>query len=326
MALLALGFTSCKQEEDPKYKAPTKFTVNAPALADQELQTNGDMTNSATFNLFCSQPDYGYSAICNYSALCSLNPDAPEEEWIALPNETPTQAAMTIKLFELGVAVNKLLNVVDQEHFDQNNFGDTTYKVFFKGVCEIPSIEGSRIVSDNIVSYNFVKLVYAEKKPAWIYILGDVSNPETGVSNGFTGPAAGNAAWYDANFRLYEPEDMIGEKIYTGVYVVDPKEHNPDKSYEDQCSQFRFAYALLGWTSGEGFLGSNKADFYCLPISDKYEAGYTGKVVFDGLGNWGIWTETPVTVTIVVDQVDLNIYVVEGARKVTFTGRNPSFD
>ncbi|MDE6297909.1 MAG: hypothetical protein K2L89_08685, partial [Muribaculaceae bacterium] len=77
MAAMVLGFSSCKQEDEPVYHAPTTFTVNEPALQNQAFRTKTDMTDKETFNLYCSQPDYGYSAICNYSALVSLNPDAP---------------------------------------------------------------------------------------------------------------------------------------------------------------------------------------------------------------------------------------------------------
>lgn len=326
MAAMALGFSSCKQEDDPKYQDPTVFTVSEPAFADQVLQTNGDMTDKSTFNLFCTQPNYGYSAVCNYSALVSLNPEAPIEEWVALNNETPTQAAMSIKLYELGVAVNKLLGVADQDEFNNRDLGKKPYTCYFKAVCSIPGVAGSEIVSNNTVSYKNVALVYAEKKPAWIYVLGNVKNPVTGVENGFTAPSAANLPLYDANFRLYEPDDMVGEKIYVGQFTITPKAEGADQSNPDNASQFRFAYELLGWTSGDGFMGSNQADFYCLPISDKYEAGYTGNIVNNGLGNWGIFTTVPDDVTIVVDQLDLKIYVKKGAVNVTFTGRTPSFE
>ena len=121
MAAVALGLPSCKQEDNPQYHVPTTFTINEPALKNQAFVTSVEMTDPTTFNLFCSQPDYGYSAVCNYSALVSLNPDAPLDEWVALPNQTPTQAAMAIKTFELGVAVNKLLDVKNLEDFNSRD-------------------------------------------------------------------------------------------------------------------------------------------------------------------------------------------------------------
>lgn len=332
MAAVALGFSSCKQEDKPQYQAPTTFTINEPALKNQVFRTSDDMTDNATFNLFCSQPDYGYSAICNYSALVSLDSEAPIEEWIALPNQTPTSAAMSIKTYELGVAINQLLNVVDEDQFNADQLGDKEFKCYFKAVCEIPAIEGSKIISSNYVSYDKVMIRYAVKNPAWIYICGDVENIETGVANGFTAPSQGNLELYMQNFSLFEPKDMIGEKLYVGSFnltpkaeAVDPATSNPDNP--DQCAQFRFFTELLGWTPTAS-LGSNEADFYCLPITDKWNvgSGYSGDIVVQGLGNWGVFVTEKQPVTIVVDQLNNKIFVKEGVHEVTFVGRDPEFN
>lgn len=326
MAAVALGFSSCKQEDNPQYHAPTTFTINEPALKNQVFRTSSEMTDATTFDLFCSQPDYGYSAICNYSALVSLDPEAPIEEWVALPNQNSTSAAMSIKTFELGVAINKLLNVTDAEDFANRNLGDKEYKCYFKGVCEIPSIEGSKIISSNYVSYDKVMINYAEKLPAWIFICGDVENIETGVSNGFTAPSASNYDLYKANFALYEPDDMIGEKLYVGSFNLTPKASALEGATDpDACAQFRFFTELLGWTP-EASLGSNEADFYCLPITDKWETGYSGDIVVQGLGNWGVLVTEKQPVTIVVDQLNNKIFVKEGVHEVTFVGRDPEFN
>jgi hypothetical protein len=329
MFTLVLGLASCKQEDQPQYHAPTSFTVNTPALQNQVFLTSSEMTDTETFNLFCSQPDYGYSAVCNYSALVALNPDAPEEDWVALPNETPTSAAMSIKTYELGVAINNLLGVTNQEDFDAKGYANQEFKCYFRAVCEIPGIEGSRIVSGNAVTYNKVKIRYAEKTPAWIYMCGDYTNPKTGAANGFLAPSVGNFDVYKENFALFEPQDMIGQKLYVGVMQLNPKEDaaNPatsDPNNVDQCAQFRFFTDLLGWVV-DASLGSNEADFYCLPITDKYEAGFSGDMV-TGLGNWGVFITEPQLVTIVVDQNNLKLYVKEGEHEVTFVGRDPEFN
>lgn len=326
MAAMVLGFSSCKQEDEPVYHAPTTFTVNDPALKDQVFRTKTDMTDKETFNLNCSQPDYGYSAICEYSALVSLNPDAPIEDWKALPNENSSSAQMAIKTYELGVAINQLLNVVDAADFDARNLYNQEFKCYFKAVCEIPGIEGSRIVSSNTVTYNKVMINYAEKLPGWIYICGDVENLETGLANGFMAPSGSNEAVYRENFALYEPNDMIGEKLYVGAFNITPKQSAIDGGTSpDDCAQFRFFTELLGWTP-EASLGSNEADFYSLPITDKWEAGYNGDIVPQGLGNWGILITEKQPATIVVDVPNLKIWVKEGVHEVSFVGRDPEFN
>lgn len=333
MAAVALGFTSCKQEDEPQYHAPTTFTVNTPALQDQAFRTSDDMTDPETFNLFCSQPDYGYSAICKYSALVSLDENAPIEDWIEIPAQNPSSASMAIKTYDLGVAVNKLLGVDEESQFT-TEMANTAYKVFFRAVCEIEAIEGSRIVSSNYVSYNKVYIKYAVEKPGWIYIAGTVEN-EDGIYEGFGGPNAANANMQ--NFRLFEPEDLIGQKLYVGIFSLRPQPFPNDKVTEadaynidnpDACSQFRFFTELLGWTDTASY-GSAKDDFYVLNTKDEFMAGYEGTLVPQGLGNFGVFIpmdHAPVPTTFVVDIPGLKVYYLEGAHTVEFTGRVPTFN
>lgn len=343
MAAVALGFSSCKQEENPKFHAPTEFTISTPALQNVEFATSQEMTDGATFNLFCTQPDYGYSAICNYSAIVSLDPECPVEEIIdeetgvktvqpvdgksiLLENQNPTSAAMSIKTFDLGVALLKLGGIVNEpDKYAGSQFDQGPVKCYFRAFCEIPSIENSQIASTNVVSYNAVKVTYAEKKAAWIYICGNVQNPDTGVVDDFKGPSVANYDHYYNNFRLEEPQEMIGQKIYVGKFNINPKSATPDLTNVDDTSQFRFFTELLGWVNTAS-LGSNEADFFVLPIADKFAAGYDGEIVAQGLGNWGVWVTELTPMTVVVDQVQLKIYVKEGFHNVTFVGRDPSFD
>ena len=330
MVAMVLGFSSCKQEDQPQYHAPTTFTVNEPALQNQAFRTSDDMTNKETFNLFCSQPDYGYSAICDYSAIVSLNPDAPIDEWIALPNENPTSAQMDIKTYELGVAINQLLNVEDEADFADRDLFNKEFKCYFKAVCEIPGMEDSKIISSNTVSYNKVMINFSVKTAGWIFICGDVANIDSGVVNGFTAPSASNFDLYKNNFALYEPEDMIGEKLYVGTFNVNPKDPaGVDGDYNEgnpnACAQFRFFTELLGWTA-DASLGSHSDDFYCLPTTDKWMTGFEGAIVNHGLGNWGVFVTEPTPITIVVDVPNLKIYYKEGVHGVTFLGRTPEFN
>lgn len=325
MFAMVLGFTQCKQEEDPQYHAPTTFKVNTPALQNQEFKTSSEMTDPSTFNLFCSQPDYGFSAICNYSALVSLDPNCPEDSAIELENTTPTQAAMSIKTFELGVAVNKLLGIGNLADYEANDAVKSPMAVYFRAVCEIPGIEGSRIVSQNVVSYNKVLIGYAEKMPAWIFICGDVTDLGNNVTGSFIAPSASNFDLYKAYLALYEPDDMIGQKLFVGTFNLTKVCDDPASAGPDQCAQFRFFTELLGWST-DASLGSNEADFYCLPVTDKVAAGYEGDIVDHGLGNWGVAVAEVSPVTIVVDVVALKIYIKEGVHTVTFTGRTPAFE
>lgn len=344
LAAVALGMTSCKQEEDPKYHQPTDFIISTPALQNVTFETSSDMTDAATFNLFCTQPDYGYSAICKYNAVVSLDPACPVErivdeetgavtikavdgKSVILENTTPTSAAMSIKTYDLGIALLNLDGIFnDRDMYDSSQFAAGPVKAYFRAICSIDGINDSAIASTNVVSYNAVKVGYAEKKAGWIYICGNVGNPDTGAVDGFKGPSVANYDWYYDNFRLEEPFEMIGQKIYVGQFNLEPKSDAPDMSDVNATSQFRFFTELLGWVNTASY-GSAEADFYVLPIDyAKFQSGYDGDIVAQGLGNWGTWISQSTPMTIVFDLVQLKIYIKEGFHEVSFVGRDPEFN
>lgn len=338
--------SGCSQTEDPKYQDPNPetFRISTPGLADQILTTTADMTSDATFNLFTSQPDYGFAGVCKYSAIVSIDPTVPyTDEAIAagqsieLENLNPNSAAMSFRTYALANAVCKMAGITEPEQYDNSIYDKGPVPVYFRAVCSIPAIEGSRVVSSNVVSYNQVKVVYSVLKPGWIYICGDVGTVDGAFfqknGEGFLDPTSANAAEYDAHYRLMEPDDMAGEKLYVGKFMLNVKKNDAgeiaggDTSDPDNASQFRFFTALAGWKV-DASIGSHKDDFYCLPITENVANGamYQGGIIKQGLGNWGIHITENKPITIVVDTELLNIFVVEGDKNVTFDGRTPSFN
>ena len=67
------GLTSCEQNTDPKLTIPEdhSFVLNQPAFADQYLQ----LTQGNSFEVTCTQPDYGYAATATYGMQVSLTED-----------------------------------------------------------------------------------------------------------------------------------------------------------------------------------------------------------------------------------------------------------
>lgn len=88
MAFAGLGlFASC-ESEDPslkkaEYKQPTEFVLNTPQFV------NGiyDLANAGYVNLTFSQPDYGYSAVCDYTVQLSATEDFDNAESMAAVHE-----------------------------------------------------------------------------------------------------------------------------------------------------------------------------------------------------------------------------------------------
>lgn len=310
---LAAAVTSCEDAKEPKYKAPTTFTINTPALQDEVLVTTGDQDDKSTFNLFCSQPDYGFSAVCEYGVQVSLTNqfiDEDEENGVAatyctLTNQAASQSAMSFRTYDLAVAMTELLDITNREEYDAYIAAGkpTVMPLYFRATCRIPGVKGSEIVSSNTVTYNAVTFSYAIPTAGIIYIAGHVTNPETGVSNDFKEPSSGFAEFYK-DFELVEP--VIACKLYAGTFIL--KESEPNKGIPDDCAQFRFFTELNGWGDVAVQVGSHEGDFYVEPITDLFVDGlYTGNAVY-GQGNWGIytegWTEAERTYTLVVGLQD----------------------
>ena len=345
---IVLGMTSCSQEDEPKYHAPTpgSFTINAPALANQYLETGTDLTNQTTFDIFCgSQPDYGFAAAgLNYSALVSLDPNVPDVDAnvegqtpksVLIPSMSGSTAKMTFSTYYLGAAVCQLLGIADADAFAQNADVAAPVKVYFRGVCELGAMDDSRILSSNVVSYNRVFVPeFTELKPAWIYVCGDIATLdgfEMKGGEGFQTPSAANLEEY-MKFAIYEQE--IGSKVYIGSFQLMPKKKNPDPANPnvgvvDEASQFRFFTQLLGW-SKDVSIGSNENDFYCMPINDQLANGgiFKGDGVWQGLGNWGLHVGVLTPITVVVNAADtskIKVWYKEGIWDVQMTGGEPTF-
>lgn len=70
-AALAAGFTSCEEDRDPVYQAPTEFKLNVPQMQDQYIELTD--AKSSVLEFTCSQPDYGYSAVTQYSMQMAID-------------------------------------------------------------------------------------------------------------------------------------------------------------------------------------------------------------------------------------------------------------
>ena len=272
------GLSSCSQDRDPVLQTPTTFVLNTPALQDQYYQ----LTEGNTIELTCSQPDYGYSAIVQYSAEVSLTEDFATFE--TLQSSTPTQTRLVYKDEDVAVALCKL------HGFDsEDNYQDLpAEKVYFRAVAQLEGIEGTTIKS-NVVSLNKVKFYFAVPQPGFIYLVG---TPE-----GWAGPTEDNAAHY-ADWRLFEDDDAIGSGIYSAVFTIpaDPT--------------FRFYTALTGWDADS--YGS-QVDDSAMDFELTGNSGMAPMVKGKGSFHWTNWT-TEGKMKIVVDMSIKDQYTVTVTR------------
>ena len=275
LAAVALGFASCSQDRDPVYQMPTEFVLNTPSMEDQYIE----LSDNGTLELVASQPDYGYSAVANYSAEMSLTEDFAEFYSI-----TPTdahQSRMIYNQMDVALGMCDLLGITSEDDFNERYPDGMPYmKVYFRAVCQLEGVESSRITS-NTVAYNNLKGYLAVQTPGYIYLVGD--------PNGWNINAG-------PEWRLYEPDNAIGSKVYTGVFHV-----NAGSQY------FRF-YTEIGNWGDDGQLpsiGSHAVDGDSSEI-EWVDGSYTTMGV-PGKGSW----YTPADweggdITMVVDLSDMN--------------------
>lgn len=238
VALALLGLASCSQDRDPKYHAPVdgSFVLNAPAMQDQEIV----LTEGHTLEFSCSQPDYGFAAAAAYSIDMALTEDFSESYSITPIN--PNSAVISISQSEVSSGFCQLAGIDSEESYmEKYPDGMPFTKIYFRATCQIPGYETS-IIHSNVVSYNYLKPYFAVAVPGYIYLVGNVT--------GWTEPSEGNASTY-ANWRLFEPDDAIGSKIYTGVFEL------------TEAPMFRFYTALTGWDADSyGYIvDDNATDF-----------------------------------------------------------------
>ncbi len=290
MAAVALGFSSCSEDRDPVYKAPTQFVLNAPAMQDQYIA----LTEGQTLELTCSQPDYGYSAVAQYGAQMSLTEDFAQV--YDLTNINPTKTQISLRQEEISLGMCELAGIDSKEAFDEIWNGDPApMKVYFRATAHLTGVEGSEITS-NVVSYNNVKPYFAVAVPGFIYLIGDCG--------GWTGPDAGNADALAA-WRLFEPDNAIGSKVYSGVFEIPAGK-----------AMFRFYTELTGWDGGAS-LGIQEPDNAV--DCELVDGSYSGMLVKGkGSFNFPAWEGGKMTIT--VDLSDANnmfVTIQEGEHSVT---------
>ncbi len=290
MAAVALGFSSCSEDRDPVYKAPTTFVLNTPAMQNQYIA----LTEGQTLELTCSQPDYGYSAVTQYAAQMSLTADFAEV--YDLENIAPTKSQISIRQEAIATGICELAGVTSQETYDEKWGGNPEpMEVFFRATAQLNGVEGSAIVS-NVVSYKAIKPYFAIPVAGFIYLIGDCG--------GWTGPDAGNADAL-AGWRLFEPDNAIGSKVYSGVFNIPAGK-----------AMFRFYTELTGWDGGAslGYQEADNATDFEMVDGSFSSALVKGKGSF----NFPNWEGGEMTITVdMSDASNMFVTIQEGAHSVT---------
>lgn len=319
---LASAVSSCVDTEKPVFQMPNEetaknFIINQPPFQNEFLSTTGDLEDKSTFNIdLKGQPDYGFPTQANYAAQVSLSETFTDEvkdedgnvvtpaNYATLVNQSANSPSMSIRKYDLAVAMCTLLGIDSPESWDEylaNDGATNGLTVYLRGTCEIAGVPSSFVATSNCVSFTNVQLSYAVPTFGTIYICGDC--------NGFKEPSSANAEFYK-DYVCVEPE--TGSKIYAGTFLMpDTESVHADATGVDYTTQWRFFTELSGWGDASKMVGSNEADFYVLDITSKFSDGtangssYTGDATY-GKGNWGVFLEEATDITVAVSLVDAN--------------------
>lgn len=216
-AAAVLALSSCEQNTQPRYQKATEFVLNTPALASQYYQ----LTPEGTIDMTWSQPDWGFSAAGEYTVEMSLDKGFAGEAYTVTPDPVKGCTAQ-ISMEQVAIGLCTLRGITKEEQYVDEPAG----AVYFRVIGQLPGISGSQITS-NVIELTQVKGYCAVQSPGKIYLVG--------APEGWKGPDPGQAAHY-AEWALYEPDDNIGCKIYSGSFMI-PADN----------AMFRFYTALTGW-------------------------------------------------------------------------------
>ncbi len=219
---LAVAVSSCGNERDTIIQKPAdgSFKLNDYPFQSEYI----DLETAKDIELTCSQPDYGFAAIANYSLDVALTDDFSDEKKVynIKPQGSGTLAKMVYSANDLATAITTLHGYTSSEE----KTDIPACPVYCRAVCEIAGAPDSRVVS-NVIKLDKVKTFFAVREPAFIYCIGNYAGD-------WIGPEEGN---YQALKPYRLTEQIIDSKIFYGEIQFTADE-NPT---------FRFYTALTGW-------------------------------------------------------------------------------
>lgn len=295
MAMVGLGFTSCKDDTQPRLQPDPdgKFQLNTPPMADNTFI----LTPEGEVHFSVSQPDYGLATTPDYTIQISLS-----ENFVDATEDTPanyqkvkgswTKASFEVPAKNFAVALNKLNGIADED--DAPLFVAKPYTVYVRCMADIPHCDYAHAVS-NVVKLNSVIPYFVVSVPGVFYITGDVIGWPTPDASYLENPN------FNKHWMFNETEAESG--IFIGIIEMTPAQ---------AANGFRFYNALTGWGS-DGVppsLGAKPND------GDNKEVEVNDKVVYNGACSWGKgnfkvmnWPGGPMMITIDTNAMSIEFKV-----------------
>lgn len=218
LAAVSLAFTACEDDKTPVYQEPTEFILNTPPLASQyyELAPGGSV------EFTCSQPDYGYSAITNYSIDVALTDNFTTDEegntnYVTIKGGT--SARISVSAADLAKAICQLNGIEDYASYPEA--GIPAAPIYVRAEASLTDVASSLIYS-NVIKLDQVKAYNPYSAGGrQIYLVGN--------------PQGWNIEGDDCTLN----ETGVGTNIYIGAFEVSAGEQ-----------YFRFYTSLGDWNTG----------------------------------------------------------------------------
>ena len=163
-----LSFSSCESDRDsnPVLQDPTEFVLNTPAY----VNTTYDLANSASLELTCSQPNFGYTAPAVYNVEVSLSEDFSKS--VLLDTKYST-AKMNVDASELAVAMT---NMLVEAGMGESAF-PITIGMYLRVKAELNSATSTvASITSNVIHLPNVKVEFALPPvllPETVYVVGN---------------------------------------------------------------------------------------------------------------------------------------------------------
>ncbi len=279
---VAFAVTSCTSPKDdnPKIDVPTEFVLNTPPMAKQYIE----LENSSTIDFTCSQPNYGAALAATYVPEVGVKKEGADTiSWQAIDQQFNDCSALNVDAGLIAQALCKIYGIKKAEYYDDlMPEGSFPVYVRFKSTLDVAGKDSSMAKYDiysNAVTLENVLPYCNVEEPGFIYLIGKPSGWKIDGDD-------------LSNWRLYENEDAIGSKIYTGTFNINSGDF-----------QFRFYTAIGSWDSNS--YGAQVDDN---PVDITFADGvYSGNCIA-GKGSYQVndWAGGEVTMT-----VNLNSNIVE---------------
>lgn len=278
MMLVGIASTSCKRDTQPRLEQATEFVLNTPPFASNTLV----LDEEGTFNLTCSQPNYGPSVVASYAVEACLEDPAVNPEANTMMLATTTNLAnMTLPAKDLALAMCQLMGAVNEETADK--YDANPRPVWVRAIASVVGADYSQVAS-NWVKLESVQPFFAVPVPGKLWLIGKVTGWDIKAPT--------------PEYILTEADDAIGSKIYSGIFPF---------SDEEAAGGFRFFLEIGNWDNLEVQIGSAEPNFWEERINLDENGAFSGDCVY-GQGNWDIMNHTGGDIKLTVDLNTMKVY------------------